>query len=94
MLKIDRPDDIVDAEFVDLDESAGVELVALAQPSPVSPRPAPRPNSTFVAHLIATADRDPQTRLLRRGSPADAQTAYGAGQTLQDGAAPQTRQTI
>jgi|SRR5579872_5084404 len=38
----------------------------------------PRPDPTFVAQLIATAERMPQTRSLRRGTAADAQTAYGA----------------
>jgi hypothetical protein len=35
-----------------------------------------RPNSTFIAHLIATAEQAPQTRHLRRATPADAQSAY------------------
>lgn len=38
----------------------------------------PRPDPTFVTQLIATAEQMPQTRSLRRGTPADAQTAYGA----------------
>ena len=37
-----------------------------------------RPDPSFVAQLIATAEQAPQTRSLRRASPADAQTAYGA----------------
>ena len=40
----------------------------------------PRPDPTFVTHLIATAEHAPQTRSLRRASPADAQTAYSASQ--------------
>jgi hypothetical protein len=36
--------------------------------------------SNFVAQLIATAEQLPQTRLYRRAAPADALTAYGAGQ--------------
>ena len=32
----------------------------------------------FVTHLIATAEHDPQTRSLRRATPADAQSAYQA----------------
>lgn len=32
----------------------------------------------FVTQLIATAEHAPQTRVLRRASPADAQMAYGA----------------
>ena len=34
----------------------------------------------FVAHLIATAGHVPQTRSLRRATPADAQTAYSTNQ--------------
>ena len=37
-----------------------------------------RPASTFVAQLLATAEHAPQTRTLRRGTAADAQTAYSA----------------
>jgi hypothetical protein len=38
----------------------------------------PRPDPTFVTQLIATAEQMPQTRSLRRGTAADAQTAYAA----------------
>jgi hypothetical protein len=41
-------------------------------------RPHPRPNSTFVTHLIATAEQAPQTRSLRRASASDASAAYTA----------------
>ena len=59
-----------------------VALVPVAQPTEWTARgnqPASRPASTFVAQLLATAEQAPQTRGLRRGSAADAQTAYGAG---------------
>jgi hypothetical protein len=36
-----------------------------------------RPNASFVTHLIATAEQAPQTRALRRATPADALGAYG-----------------
>lgn len=52
------------------------------------------PNSTFIAHLIATAERAPQTRTLRRATPADAQAAYRAHQGRIQGAGFRTRQTI
>jgi hypothetical protein len=39
-------------------------------------RPA-RPEASFVVHLIATAEHAPQTRTLRRTSPAAAQAIYG-----------------
>jgi hypothetical protein len=35
-----------------------------------------RPDPSFVAHLIATAEMSPQTRLLRRAAPEDMQAAY------------------
>jgi hypothetical protein len=44
--------------------------------------------------LIATADQAPQTCRLRRASLADAQTAYGASQTLRSGTGFRTRQII
>ena len=47
----------------------------------------------FVAHLIATAEQAPQTRSLRRATPADAQTAYRARQTQPPGVG-RTRQVI
>jgi hypothetical protein len=36
-----------------------------------------RPDASFVAHLIATAEQAPQTRTLRRATPLDALVAYG-----------------
>ena len=94
MLDIDRPDEILDGEFVDLDEPARAELVPVTQSVHLSARPAPRPNPTFVAQLIATADQAPQTCRLRRGSLADAQMAYGASQTRRSGSGFRTRQII
>jgi hypothetical protein len=48
-----------------------------------------------VTHLIATAERAPQTRSLRRATAADAQTAYQANQRPVPGAGAgfRTRQT-
>ncbi|MDB5625943.1 MAG: hypothetical protein JWR73_1745 [Tardiphaga sp.] len=41
-----------------------------------------RPDPSFVTHLIAIAERCPQTRVLRRASPQDAMAAYrSAGAT-------------
>ena len=37
-----------------------------------------RPDSTFVTHLIATAQQSPQTRVLRRAATADVDAAYRA----------------
>ena len=74
MLDIDRSEEILDGEFVNADEPACVELVPVTQSVHWSPKPAPRPDPSFVAQLIATADQAPQTRSLRRASLADAQT--------------------
>lgn len=38
-------------------------------------RPA-RPDASFVTHLIAMAEQTPQTRTLRRATPADARAVY------------------
>lgn len=94
MLDIDRSDEILDGEFVNLDEPAHAELVPVTQSVPWSPIRAARPDPTFVAQLIATADQAPQTRSLRRASPADAQTAYGASQHRRGHTGFRTRQTI
>ena len=93
MLDIDRSDEILDGEFVNLDDPVRTELVPVAQFVPWSPRRAPRPDPTFVAQLIATADQAPQTRGLRRASLADAQTAYGASQIRHGLTGFRTRQT-
>jgi hypothetical protein len=94
MLGIDRSDEILEGEFVDIDEPPCVALVPLTQSVHWSPRAAARPDPTFVAQLIATADHAPQTRGLRRASMADAQTAYGASQVPRCGTGFRTRQTI
>lgn len=47
---------------------------------------ATRPDASFVVHLIATAAQTPQTRALRRASPADALASY-AGRIAAHGAA-------
>ena len=102
MLNVDRSDNIQDGEFVELDEPfhaalvpvTHAALVPVTQAAHWSPRQAPRPDPTFIAQLIATADQAPQTRRLRRGSLADAQTAYGASQTRRRDAGFRTRQTI
>jgi hypothetical protein len=48
----------------------------------------------FVAHLIATAEHAPQTRSVRRATPADAQTAYRARQSQAPDSGGRTRQII
>ena len=95
MLDVDRSKEILDGEFVNADEPACVELVPVTRSVHWSPRPAtPRPDPSFVAQLIATADQAPQTRSLRRASLADAQSAYGASQIRRYSTGFRTRQTI
>lgn len=54
----------------------------------------PRPDPSFVTQLIATADLAPQTRVLRRGSSADAQAAYGPHISERRSVTRRTRQII
>ncbi|MFO1110583.1 MAG: hypothetical protein U1E61_15475 [Bradyrhizobium sp.] len=68
---------IIDAEFVEI-SNPSVALVPLSAQPDVHPTvPLNRADASFLTHLIATADHVPQTRCLRRGSPSDAQAAYG-----------------
>jgi hypothetical protein len=96
MLDSGRPVETVDGG-IPVDEKpacvALVPVVSSAQWSRPSQRPS-RPDSTFLTHLIATAEQDPQTRTLRRASLADAQTAYGANTRGVQSAGVRTRQTI
>jgi len=54
----------------------------------------PKSRADFVTQLIATAEYAPQTRSLRRATPADAQAAYSAHQRPAHGAGSRTRQII
>jgi hypothetical protein len=94
MLDIGRSEEILDAEFVELDEPACTGLATVTQSARWTARPAPRPDPTFVAQLIATFDQAPQTRRLRRASLTDARIAYGAGNARPYDAGTRTRQTI
>jgi hypothetical protein len=96
MLESGRPDETVDVGIPVDEKPACVALVPMVSSAQWS-RPSQqssRPDSTFLTHLIATAEQDPQTRTLRRASPADAQTAYGASQRGVQRAGIRTRQTI
>jgi hypothetical protein len=78
----DRPDETMDdAAFADAKPAcrALVPQVFSTQWSGIPSQLVSRADPTFVAHLIATAEHVPQTRCLQRATPADAQTAYGAG---------------
>ncbi len=60
-------------------KAASVALVPVVA-TPRRPTPAAqgltRPDASFVTHLIAMAELSPQTRLLRRAAPGEAQAAY------------------
>jgi hypothetical protein len=53
-----------------------------------------RPDPSFVAHLIATAQQLPQTRHLRRAAPQEALSAYAAHLAPARRIGRQTRETI
>ena len=87
---------IEDGVFEDV-EPPCVALVPLAQelaPEITWARklPLPRPDPSFVTQLIATAEQVPQTRVLRRGSTADALSAYDTHVVREAGL--RTRQVI
>lgn len=71
-----------------------VPMVTAAKWSRISSAQLSLSNSTFVAHLIATAEHVPQTRSLRRATPADALTAYSTNQHRLHGAGMRARQVI
>ena len=92
-----RPERTVDDGGVADARPACVALVPLAQPTEwtrTAHQAPSRPASTFVAQLLATADHAPQTRTLRRGTEADAQTAYSAQRPQAGVAGIRTRQVI
>jgi len=73
----DHSEQIVeDAVFEEVapESSALVPLVPSAHQADIFPLP--RPDPTFLTHLIATAQQLPQTRKERRAAPADALSEY------------------
>jgi hypothetical protein len=95
MLDVDRSEQALDGEVLDADEPGCVELVPVIPSVRWMPNGAiARPDPGFVTQLIATAAQAPQTRSLRRGSPADAQTAYGASRSPRHGTGFRTRQVV
>jgi hypothetical protein len=93
MLDVERSEQALDGEVLDADEPGCVELVPVIPCVRWMPKgPITRPDPGFVTQLIATAAEAPQTRTLRRGSPAEAQTAYCAGQIRRYGTGFRTRQ--
>jgi hypothetical protein len=83
-----------DGVFEDV-EDACVALVPLT-PSVqyASKLPLPRPDPTFVTHLIASAEQVPQARSLRRAASADAHLAYAARPRRRPDVGFRTRQII
>ena len=71
-----------------------VPMVTAAHWSQIPRHQLTRSNSTFVTHLIASAEQVPQARSLRRAMLADAQSAYSANQHRVHGAGIRARQTI
>ncbi|WP_298370733.1 hypothetical protein [uncultured Bradyrhizobium sp.] len=98
MLDIDQSEvqsGILDGEFTDTAEATGTALVPLATTTHWAPKiPLAHADPSFVAHLIATAAHEPQTCGLRRGSLADAQSAYGPHVDERRSVARRTRQII
>ena len=79
MSSTDRPE-LADESGTGLTGTALVPLMPTLQwvPKVVLPRPDP----SFVAQLIASAEHLPQASRLRRASPADARMAYGEKRPL------------
>jgi len=75
----DRPEQTADEIVLNDDKPACVALVPVVPTVHWSRVPDQQlSRADFVTQLIATAEHLPQTRSLRRATPADAQAAYGA----------------
>jgi len=86
--------EIEDGVFEDV-ESACAALVPLTPSVQFLPKlPLPRPDPTFVTHLIASAEQVPQARRLRRATSADARSAYEPRRNQHPGVGFRTRQVI
>ena len=82
---------VEDGVFEDV-KSACVALVPVtASVQYLLKRPLPRPDPTFLAQLIASAE---QTRSQHRATSVDAQMAYAAGRHQRPAVGFQTRQVI
>jgi hypothetical protein len=98
MSSIDRPGQTADGGVRTDEKPACVALVPMV---PMVPTvhwlrvPDQRMSrADFVTQLIATAEHVPQTRSLRRATPADALAAYGARWHRARDGSPRTRQVI
>jgi hypothetical protein len=75
-------------------DSACVALVPVIQTAHWSRADSRLSRADFLTQLIATAEHAPQTRSLRRGTPADAKTAYSAKRPQAQSVGLRTRQVI
>jgi hypothetical protein len=95
MPDIDRSGEIMDGEAKSAAQSPCVDVVPVDPPVQWLRRQiVTRPDPSFIAQLIATAEQAPQTRSLRRATYADAQIAYGLHPQERRGIARRTRQII
>jgi hypothetical protein len=91
----DQPDQTIDDGALTAEKPACVALVPLVPTVRWSHVPDQQMSrADFVTQLIATAEYAPQTRSLRRATPADAQAAYSAQKRPAHGAGSRTRQII
>ena len=97
MSSSDHPDQAADGTVLADQKSRSAALVpvitAVHRPAVRDRQPS---RADFVTQLIATAEHVPQTRSLRRATPADASAAYGASGRLGPAqiSGRRTRQTI
>jgi hypothetical protein len=95
MLSNDRPNEAVEGGGVTGEKPACVALVPVVPTVHWSRVPEQsRSRADFVTQLIATAEHLPQTRCLRRATPADAKAAYGAQLQQGQAAGIRTRQIV
>ena len=93
MLSSDRPEQTVDDGVLADAKPACVALVPVVPTLHWSRVPDQQlSRADFVTQLIATAEHLPQTRSLRRATPADAKAAYGARWHKAQGTGIRTRQ--
>ncbi|WGS23743.1 MULTISPECIES: hypothetical protein [unclassified Bradyrhizobium] len=94
MFDIDQSD-VEEDEVASDRKVACTALVPLTATTHWAPKvPLINADPSFVAQLLATAEREPQTRRLRRGSLADAQSAYDPHLRERRSVARRTRQII
>jgi hypothetical protein len=90
----DSESPVEDGVFEDA-EPACVALVPVAASAQWLPKlPLPRPDPTFVTHLIASAEQVPQARGFRRATFADVQLAYAPARDQRPSLGFRTRQVV